>query len=85
MTNREEIILHSVLAVLKETEAAMAEGMIQAGVQSRLGASITLAELDAALKVCDEQRLATGLPGKFGKRRWMITDTGAHTLSQLNQ
>jgi hypothetical protein len=85
MTDREQMILTTALSALAEVDGPVTEAMLHALVQGKLGARVTVSEMDAAIAYVDKEKLASGLPGALGHRRWMITDKGHHTLSQLNR
>jgi hypothetical protein len=78
MTEREELILSAVLDQLADTEGPMAEAMIHALVQNKLGVVISSAELAAVLQLADQRGYAIGLPGVKGRVRWSLSDKGRH-------
>lgn len=84
LTDREQMILSTALKGLVEVDGPVTETMLHAMVQSKLGAKVTVSEMDAAINYLDKEKCASGLPGALGHRRWMITDKGRHLLSQLN-
>ena len=83
MTDREEIVFRTVLGVLADAATPQSEPTLHMFAQTRLGAKITVAEIDVALEQLRSQQAVTGLPGALGRTRWSITDAGRHLRAQL--
>jgi hypothetical protein len=80
MTTREHKIIISILEYLHALDHGQAIELaihLAAFGEAFGGPQPSVAELSAALKVCDAQKWITGVPSHFtGKMKWNITDAG---------
>lgn len=85
MTERQEILLKTLLDVLATADAPLTEIVMQMFVQTRLGVKVTVSEFKEILDHCDREHFACGLPGEQARVRWSITDKGRHFRAKTNQ
>jgi hypothetical protein len=78
MTEREELILHCTMDMLAAAAVPMAEAMVHALVQNKLGVVVTTNEISGALQHANHRGYATGLMGANNRMRWSLSDAGRH-------
>ncbi len=84
MTTREIKICNAILDVLHDLDGGQfTELQIHGDLYVRLGKNISLAELDAAIAICNVRRWIVGVPGLAGKMKWNISDRGEAARLEL--
>jgi hypothetical protein len=81
MTDREEIILDTMLEALAPAASPLTEAWLHGLVTTKLGTPIAVAEFSAVMQLAQQRSLATGLAGLRGKTRWSLTETGRHYIA----
>jgi hypothetical protein len=85
MTSREIKIVKAVLGVLHDADGMQ---LTEIQIHAEIGGTgfCSVAELAAALALCDTRKWITGVAGTFGKKKWNINDRGeAARLELMNE
>jgi hypothetical protein len=78
MTARKLKIIRAILNVLENLDGGqLTESVLHAEVNLHVTPTATLGEFDDAIQYCDQARWITGVSGKFGGRKWNLSDLGA--------
>lgn len=78
MQQRKFKIVRAVLDVLENLDGGqMNEVTLHAEVNLHVTPTATMAEFEDALRHCDANRWVTGVTGRFGGKKWNLSDAGA--------
>lgn len=84
MTETELIRMKTLLEILSGAVGLMADAVLHATVQARLGERITLAEFELLRSRAERERWISGVKSRFTESfRWQITDEGRAALAQM--
>lgn len=86
MTDRQLQIIGAILDALGALDGGLlAAPLLHAAVQRKTTPPATLSDFEERLLYCEVQRWVTGMDGKFGTRKWAITEAGELARRELNQ
>lgn len=77
MTQREQRIVRAILNVAHNLDGGQIdERLLHAEVNLAITPTASLAEFTAAVSICDTRGWLIGVQGKFGGRKWNLSDAG---------
>lgn len=86
MKERKLQIIRGILDALGTLDGGlMAEANLHAAVQAKTTPAATLSDFEERLLYCEAQRWVTGIDGRFGTRKWAITEEGELARRELHQ
>lgn len=76
--NRKYKIIRAILNVLENLDGGqLTEQVLHAEVNLHVTPTATVGEFEDALQQCDHSKWITGVTGKFGGKKWNLSDLGA--------
>ncbi len=85
MTAKQLNLIAAILDALSQLDGGLlAEPLLHAAVQRKTTPAATLSDFEHGLRYCEAAKYVAGMDGKFGQRKWAITDAGELARRELN-